>query len=46
MTDKGIAYSFVDFFEDIMTSQTLVDTLKPGNVFRDWLVHKFGRQFA
>jgi aminoglycoside phosphotransferase (APT) family kinase protein len=25
-----------------MTSQTLVCTLKPGNVFRDWLVHKFG----
>lgn len=24
-----------------MSSQKLVDTLKPGNVFRDWLVHKF-----
>jgi aminoglycoside phosphotransferase (APT) family kinase protein len=24
-----------------MASQNLVDTLEPGNVFRDWLVHKF-----
>lgn len=24
-----------------MASQRLVDTLEPGNVFRDWLVHKF-----
>jgi aminoglycoside phosphotransferase (APT) family kinase protein len=24
-----------------MASQRLIDTLEPGNVFRDWLVHKF-----
>jgi hypothetical protein len=24
-----------------MASQTLVGTLEPGNVFRDWLVHRF-----